>query len=93
MKNEFIKEQKVIEKNKEEFNKMLITNIINTKKELSRMQNNYNYAEGDLIDYYLYEIKAIQSELDHLIKKSKNNGIELDLIDNFEAKNQYRIVN
>ena len=40
-----------------------------------------------MIDYYLYEIKANQSKLNYLIKKSKKNGIELDRIEKLQLIN------
>ena len=42
---------------------------------------NYEFAEGDLIDYYLYQIKAEQSKLDYLIKTAKDQKLILNLID------------
>ena len=38
---------------------------------MSNARNNYEFAEGELIDYYLYQIKANQAKLDYLIKKAK----------------------
>ena len=35
--------------------------------------NNYQFAESDLIYYYIYEIKANQAKLNYLIKMAKNN--------------------
>ena len=48
---------------------------------------NYEYAEQDQVDYYLYQIKANKAKLDYLIKKAKENKIELNNIDKikFEA--------
>ena len=63
---------------------MLIQSIIHTNNEIEVAQKNYEFAEGELIDYYLYEIKANQSKLNYLIKKSKKNGIELDRIKKLE---------
>ena len=81
MPEEYVKEKKIIDKSKEEMNKMLIQSIINTNNDILVAQKNYEYAEGDLIDYYLYEIKANQSKLNYLIKKSKKNGLELNRIE------------
>lgn len=87
MQEEYIKEDKIIDKNKEEMNKILIQSIINTNANIQVAQKNYEFAEGELIDYYLYTIKANQSKLDYLIKKSKKNGIELNRIEKLQFLN------
>lgn len=87
MQEEYIKEDKIIDKNKEEMNKILIQSIINTNANIQAAQKNYEFAEGELIDYYLYTIKANQSKLDYLIKKSKKNGIELNRIEKLQFLN------
>lgn len=94
MQSEFVKEQQFKINNKEELNKMIYQNIVKTKKELLRVQNNYEFAEGDLIDYYLYQMKAIQAKLDYLIKKSKNRDLEIDVSDLSMIQNdeQFKIV-
>lgn len=86
MQEEFIKEEKkIISKNDKEFNTMLIQSIINTYNNIEIARKNYEFAEDELIDYYLYEIKANQAKLDYLIKKSKKNGIELDMIEKIQV--------
>lgn len=45
--------------------------IISTKQDLNSNINNYEFAEGDLIDYYLYQIKANKSKLSYLVKEAK----------------------
>lgn len=94
MQSGFVKEQELKIKSKEKVNNILLQSIIKTKKELRRVQNNYEFAEGELIDYYLYQMKAIQSKLDYLIKKSKNNELELDIIGLIEIQSdeQFKIV-
>ena len=87
MEEEYVKEKKVVEKSKEEMNKMLIQSIINTNNNIQIAQKNYEFAEGDLIDYYLYSIKANQSKLNYLIKTSKKNGIELSRIEKIQLMN------
>lgn len=79
MRGEFIKEQEIKINNKEELNKMILQNIIKTKRDLKQIQNNYEYAEEELIDYYLYQMKAVQAKLDYLIKKSKKNDLEIKI--------------
>jgi len=83
---EYVKENKMEEKSKEEIDKELIKSIINAKKELKNASNNYEYADGELIDYYLYQIKASQSKLNYLLKKAKKNGLIVDRIDEIAIK-------
>ena len=45
--------------------------ILRTKQELSQNIKNFEFAEGELIDYYTYQMKATQAKLDYLLKKRK----------------------
>ena len=63
----------------------LVKCIIRTKLELQAANKNFEIANGDLIDYYIYQIKANQAKLDYLIKKVKARGISLDLIKQLEV--------
>ena len=87
MQEEYVKEKKIVDKSKEEMNKMLIQSIINTNNNIEIARKNYEFAEGDLIDYYLYTIKANQSKLNYLIKTSKMNGIGLSRIEKLQIMN------
>ena len=87
MQEEYIKEKKIVDKSREEMNRMLIQSIINTSNNIAIAQKNYEFAEDDLIDYYLYSIKANQSKLNYLIKTSKKNGIELSRIEKLQIMN------
>jgi len=87
MQEEYVKEKKIRDKSKEEMNKILIRSIITTSNNIETAQKNYEFAEGELIDYYLYEIKANQAKLNYLIKKSKINGIELSRIEKLKLMN------
>ena len=87
MPEEYVKEKKIIDKTKEEMNRILIQSIIHTNHNIEVAQKNFEFAEGEMIDYYLYEIKANQSKLNYLIKKSKKNGIELDRIKKLQIIN------
>lgn len=64
----------------------LIYSIFKTQSELLSATNNYEYAEGDLIDYYSYHIKATKSKLDFLLKKAKSRGLILDRMKQIELK-------
>ena len=64
----------------------LISSIFRTQRELINATKNYDFAEGDLIDYYSYQIKATKSKLDYLLISAKNKGIVLDRIKQIEFK-------
>ncbi len=66
----YVKER-LTEKKKLKENSDLISCIIKTREDLVNANNNYEYADGDLIDYYLYQIKATQSKYNYLLKKAK----------------------
>ena len=78
MQEEFVKEYKIKDKTQEELNTILVKSIIETNNTLQNSINNYGYAEGELIDYYLYQIKANQSKLNYLIKEAKEREIIID---------------
>lgn len=77
---EFKKEQLIKEKSKIEKEMELIKNIIKTREELKSDNKNFEFAEQELVDYYIYHIKANQAKLDYLIKLAKANGITIDII-------------
>lgn len=90
MYEEYIKDIKLIEKTEEELNVELIKSIIKTKIDLDNANKNYEFAEGELIDYYLYQIKANQSKLNYLLRKAKKNGVIIDMIKRIEIrKNEF----
>lgn len=80
MHEEYIKEQRIEEKTEIQKEIELIKNIIKTREELKRDNRNFEYAEGELVDYYSYQIKANQAKLDYLIKIAKIKGIQVDMI-------------
>ena len=67
----------------------LIKNIIKTRRELKNVDRNFEYAQDDLVDYYIYEMKANQAKLNHLIKLAKMKGITVDMINDIK----YRLSN
>ena len=67
----YVKDNLPVTKKKEKPNIDLITCIIKTREDLITANNNYEFADGDLIDYYLYQIKATQSKYNYLLKKAK----------------------
>ena len=77
---EFKKEQLIKEKSEIEKEMELIKNIIKTREELKSDNKNFEFAEQELVDYYIYHIKANQAKLDYIIKLAKSNGITIDII-------------
>lgn len=88
MHEEYIKEKEILERTEEELDIELIKSIIKTKQDLIDSNKNYEFAEGELIDYYLYQIKANQSKLNYLLKKAKNKGLIIDMIREIEIRKQ-----
>lgn len=86
MRQEYVKENKILDKSEEEKNQELMISIIKTKKELEESNKNFEYAKDELIDYYLYKIKANQAKLDYLIKKAKVNGISLNRAEELDIR-------
>ena len=80
MEEEYVKETKLIETTEMEKEIQLIRNIIRTREQLKSDNVNFEYAKGDLVDYYIYQIKANQAKLDYLIKLAKARGIKVDMI-------------
>ena len=64
----------------------LIKNIIKTRRELKNVDRNFEYAQDDLVDYYIYEMKANQAKLNYLIKMAKMNGITVDMINDIKYR-------
>lgn len=62
-------------------NKDLIMTIIKTKMELNANIKNYEYAEPEQIDYYLYQIKANKAKLNYLIREAKEKKIALSNVE------------
>ena len=71
MQEEYQKEKILRDKSELEREIELIKNIIKTREELKNNNKNFEFAEKDLVDYYIYEIKANQSKLDYLLKLAK----------------------
>ena len=65
----------------------LIKNIIKTREELKNNNKNFEFAELDLVDYYIYQIKANQEKLNYLFKLAKAKGITIDSINQIEYSN------
>lgn len=79
MEEKYLKEINIVDKTEVEKERELIDNIAKTTRELKVANNNFNFAQGDLVDYYTYQIKANQAKLDYLIKMAKRKGIKVDI--------------
>lgn len=86
MAGEYIKEEKIIEKTEMEKEIELIRTIIKTREELKTINKNFEYAEGELVDYYTYQMKANQAKLNYLIKVAKTKGIVVDMINDMKFR-------
>ena len=88
MRSEYVKETVIVEKTEDDKEKELMGTILKTKKCIKEAAENYQYAEGKLIDYFLYTMKAEQAKLDYLIAKAKAQGITCDLMDNAKIRRE-----
>lgn len=86
MQEEFVRENRILEKTEEEKEIELVKNIIKVKEELKVANKNFEFAEDELVDYYAYQIKANQSKLDYLIRVAKTRGISVDMINQIKIK-------
>lgn len=64
----------------------LIKNIIDTRREIKNVDTNFEYAQDDLVDYYIYQMKANQAKLNYLIKMAKMKGITVDMINDIKYR-------
>lgn len=84
MENEYLRDNKIVEKTEEQKEIDLILSIMKAKKELDEACKNFEYAEADLIDYYTYQIKACRAKFDYLVKQAKEQSLALDVIKQIE---------
>lgn len=87
MQEEYIKETNLIEKTESEKEEEIIKSIIKAKRDLEFARRNFEYAKSkDLVDYYIYQIKANQAKIDYLIKLAKAKGIFVNIINEVEIR-------
>lgn len=86
MQEEYIRESKIIDKTDTEKEEELVRNIIAVKEELRIANENFQYVEDELIDYYTYKIKADQAKLNYLIHQAKLEGMNIDMINQIKIK-------
>ena len=82
----YFQESEIENLNEIEKEEELIRNIIITRKELKNADKNFEYAEDELVDYYIYQMKANQAKLNYLIKVAKTNGIVVDMVNDIKFR-------
>ncbi len=85
--DEYLKEDILKDKTEDEKKIELIMSVLKTKRELDLATKNFETAEGGLIDYYTYQIKASKSKLDFLVDKARDKGISLNMIEEIYFRN------
>ncbi len=90
MQEEYLLSKMLKGKSEKERERELMQNIIETKEKLKIARSNFEYAEDNMIDYYIYQIKANQSKLDYLIKIAKQKGIVLSRDNEVKLRLFYR---
>ena len=90
----YVKESKIIDKTDEEKSLDLVKSLIKPSLHIlfsANMQQpackNFEFAEGELVDYYSYQIKANQAKINYLLKKIKRRGLIIDNIQEKSIKN------
>ena len=73
---DYIKDYDIIDTDDFEKKSQLIQSIKKTNNDLKKAQINFEYAEEELIDFYTYQIKALQSKFDYLTKLAKLKNID-----------------
>ncbi len=69
-----------IEQKKKEV-KEVIYNLHQAKQELDIANNNFKFAqEQELIDYYIYQMKAAEARYQHLLKEAKEKKITISVL-------------
>ncbi|MBQ3415713.1 MAG: YaaL family protein [Clostridia bacterium] len=81
------KEEKVVQKTEFMREVELINSIIKTREELKVANINFELVDNELIDYYIYQIKANQAKLDYLLRLAKAKGIVVDRVNELKYRN------
>lgn len=76
----YIKEVPIIDLKDEERDMSIVKSILESQKRLDLANTNFQYARGDLIDYYTYQIKSEQAKINCLLKQAKDKKIVLDTV-------------
>lgn len=86
MEDVYMKESEIENVEEKEREIELIKNIIKTRREIKNVDRNFEFAQDDLVDYYIYEMKANQAKLNYLIKMAKMKGITVDMINDIKYR-------
>ena len=86
MEDGYMKESEIESMEEKEREIELIKNIIKTRRELKNVDKNFEYAQDELVDYYIYQMKANQAKLNYLIKMAKMKGITVDMINDIKYR-------
>lgn len=73
MREEFVRETKIVDKTEQEHNQDLLKELENSRKRLETFHENMNFAQDNLVDYYTYQIKAEEAKYGYLLRQIKNN--------------------
>ena len=76
----YIKEIPIIDIKENEREQSIVKSILEAQKNLELAHRNFEYARGDLIDYYAYQIKSEQAKINYLLKQAKDQKIVLNII-------------
>ncbi len=90
MKESYIKEIPIIDLNQEQSDISIVESIMESQRKLELAHKNFEYARGDLVDYYAYQIKSEQAKISYLLKQAKNKKINLDTE---KMRNVYKKIN
>lgn len=72
------KDYDIPEINDKEKNFQLVHSILKTQKDLKKAHKNFEFAEDELIDFYTYQIKALQSKLNYLTRIAKIKNLHFN---------------
>ncbi|MCI8291291.1 MAG: DUF2508 family protein [Clostridia bacterium] len=75
----YIKEIPIIDIKENEREQSIVKSILEAQKNLELAHRNFEYARGDLIDYYAYQIKSEQAKINYLLKQAKDQKIVLNI--------------
>ena len=70
-----------------EHEKDLMQSILQANNDLKVANANFENAEAEMIDYYTYQKKANKAKIDYLIKKVKEEGTNLNMIEQLGLRN------
>ena len=66
--------------------RQLLESISDTKREWERANINFEYADcQEAVDYYTYMIKANEVMYEYLLKKAKEKGLKVEMIESIDC--------